>query len=76
MKMLGSFKNVIMLASMTSLIVLLIGCQTSKPTLTIISADREVKSMTAGVPYIPAVNGWFVPDSRMLDILNRLDAKK
>jgi hypothetical protein len=42
----------------------------------VIPSDKLVVHVQAGKPYTPTVNGWFVPDARMLDILNRLDAAK
>lgn len=50
---------------------LLTGCASR---VTVISSDREVVPLPANQPYTPAVKGWFVPDARMLDILNRLEA--
>jgi hypothetical protein len=47
-----------------------------RPTLAVIPSDKVVVRVQAGHPYTPAINGWFVPDARMLDILNRLDAAK
>ena len=32
--------------------------------------------MPESISYTPIVNGWFVPDARMNDILNQLDRNK
>lgn len=58
---------------MVSLIVLLIGCRTVPPQVVVIPASKEVIRLPAGKPFTPQFNGWFVPDERMLDILNQLD---
>jgi len=52
----------------------LTGCQSSR--VVVIPSDRDVRPLPAGVPFTPAVRGWFVPDARMLDILNRLERTK
>lgn len=41
-----------------------------------IASDQIVVRMTNGVPYRPSCNGWFVPDARMLQILNALPPDK
>jgi len=41
------------------------------PAVRIIPADRAVVPLPAGKPYTPAVKGWFVPDARMSEILER-----
>lgn len=42
------------------------------PRVLVIPADREVTRLTAAEPYTPTVNGWFVPDARMQEILHQL----
>ncbi len=37
----------------------------------VIPADREVRPMPAGQPFTPPVRGWFVPDARMQELLQR-----
>lgn len=53
---------------------ILTGCQTPAPV--VIPADKQVQRLSVGQPFTPAVPGWFVPDARMYEILNRLDAAK
>lgn len=48
-----------------------ISCASNKPVV-VIPADKYVVRLTAGTNYTPKINGWFVPDSRMLDIFNKL----
>jgi hypothetical protein len=48
-------------------------CKT--PRVVVIPSDREAVPMKAGQPYTPKVHGWFVPDARMIEILDALDAK-
>lgn len=50
----------------------LTGCATTKQVV-VIPSDEAVVAMTHGKPYTPAVDGWFVPNARMLKILNALD---
>lgn len=40
------------------------GCATYK----VVSQDRAVRRMEAAKPFIPPVDGWFVPDARWLEI--------
>jgi hypothetical protein len=39
----------------------------------VIPSDREALPVVHGQPFTPAVDGWFVPNARMLEILNALD---
>ena len=43
------------------------GCQSVR----VIPSDRAVVRMEAGKPYAPAIPGYFVPDARMLEILEK-----
>jgi hypothetical protein len=43
---------------------ILSGCVTYK----VISADRQVLRLQANKPFIPAIDGWFVPDARWQEI--------
>jgi hypothetical protein len=52
-----------------SLISVLTSCQT--PTK-VISADKVVIRMRASVAYTPSIDGWFVSDARMLQIMNSI----
>ena len=45
-------------------------CQTT-PTIRVIPADKLAIRLEPFVPYVPSVPGWFVPDARMLEILER-----
>jgi len=54
-----------MLISLTNV---LTSCQATK----IVSADRMVVQMPAGVAYTPGIDGWFVPDARMLQMMNSM----
>lgn len=47
----------------------LCGC-VSHP-IRVIPADRAAVRMPADKPYTPAINGYFVPDARMLELLER-----
>ena len=53
----------------------LTGCGLLRPKVMVLSADRVVAPMTAGQPYTPASDGYFVPKARMQDILDRLSQK-
>ena len=45
------------------------GCATK---VVIVPADREVIRLKASEAYTPGVNGWFVPDARMREMLLQL----
>lgn len=60
-----------LLLSTFALILTLTGCQTSKPV--IIPSDKAVIAMPHGKPFVPSVDGWFIPNARMYEILNSLD---
>jgi len=53
----------------------LTGCATTQRVV-VIPSDREVKSMKAGVPYVPPTDGWYVPNVRFLEIMNALDKSR
>lgn len=63
----------ILMTLMLSWTSVLTGCV--HPKVIVLPADRSVTRMPAGKPYTPEIPGYFVPDARMLDILNRLSAK-
>ena len=56
------------LLSIASLMTL---CACTRPALRVIPADRYVTRLDAGKPYTPSAPGWFVPDARMLELLER-----
>ena len=68
----ASFNSMIKRLLIVSWIILLTGCKT----YTVIPADKEVQPIAAGQSFVAPVSGWFVPDSRMLDILNKLEGCK
>ena len=74
-KMHGLLRLVMLTALTGSWMLTATGCRTT-PTLVIIPQDRLAIRMSAKVAYTPEVNGWFVPDARMNDILNQLDRSK
>lgn len=41
----------------------------------VIPADKTVTRLEAGRPFTPAMPGYFVPDARMKEILDRLSEK-
>ena len=47
------------------------GCHT----VTVIDGDKVVERMEKGKPFTPGINGYFVPDARMREILQQLEAK-
>lgn len=71
MKMRGLSKTATLTLSIVSLIALSTGCRT----VTVIPADRTISRMEAGHEFTPPVNGWFVPDARMLELMNALHDK-
>lgn len=42
----------------------------------IIPDNKEVHRVERDKSFLPKVNGWFVPDSRMLEILNKISQEK
>jgi len=48
---------------------LTISCSSTR----VIPSDKVVVRLEAGKLYLPPINGWFVSDARMLEILNKLD---
>jgi len=70
MKTLKSLKLATLAILTASSIILLTGCKTAP---VVISADKECIRLTDGQKgFVPPFNGWFVPDARMLEIVNRL----
>ena len=67
-----SYQLAMLMLSILSLTILLTGCQTQ---VKVIPADKEVTRIMANKPFTPAINGWFIPDARMLDIVNQLEKK-
>jgi hypothetical protein len=51
---------------------LLTGCQS----VVVIPKDREAMHLKANETFTAPGPGWFIPDARMLDILNQLEAGK
>jgi hypothetical protein len=47
------------------------GCRT----VVVIPADKAAVAMPAGKPYTPVTDGFFVPQSRMLEILTELEQR-
>ena len=47
------------------------GCHT----VTVIDGNKVVERLEKGKPYTPNLNGYFVPDARMREILQQLEAK-
>lgn len=39
----------------------------------VIPADREVKRMEKNKVYLFPINGWFVPDARMIEMMEHLE---
>jgi hypothetical protein len=65
--------NLMLILSISCLSVTLIACRTK---VVAIPSDKSVVAMPAGVAYTPAVKGWFVPDARMVEILNALEKER
>ena len=60
-----------MMLRLTLLLTLLAtGCATSRVTVREISSDRMVRSVRAGVPFTPPVDGKFVPQALFLEMLD------
>jgi hypothetical protein len=68
-----SSKTAMLTVLTASWILTVTGC---KPAVLVIESDKQCVRMPAGAFYAPKENGWFVPDARMLDILNQLDKAK
>ncbi|MEI8289817.1 MAG: hypothetical protein WCH99_10115 [Verrucomicrobiota bacterium] len=68
----GSFGTLTRLLLMASSMCLLTGCQS----VVVIPKDREAMHLKANETFTAPGPGWFVPDARMLDILNQLEAGK
>ena len=64
------------ISSIAILTATLTGCVTTHPEVVVIPSDREVKSVKQGVPFVAPCDGWFVPNARMLDIMNALDKSR
>ncbi len=56
---------------MLALSILSAGCHT----VTVIDGNKLVERLEKGKPYTPNLNGYFVPDARMREILQQLEAK-
>ena len=41
--------------------------------MVVIPADKVVKRMEQNKPYTYPINGWFVPDARMVEIMEYLE---
>jgi hypothetical protein len=41
--------------------------------MVVIPADKVVKRMELNKPYTYPINGWFVPDARMVEIMEYLE---
>lgn len=67
-------KTATLLLSTLALTLTLTGCQTTKTVL--VPSDRAVVALPQGKPFTPPVPGWFVPNARMYDMLNALDAAR
>ena len=64
------FCQAILTLSIALSILTLTGCQTKT---VIVPSDKAVVRVLANRPYTAKVNGYFVPDARMVEILNALD---
>ncbi len=56
---------------MLALSILSAGCHT----VTVIDGNKLVERLEKGKPYTPNLDGYFVPDARMREILQQLEAK-
>lgn len=52
-----------------------LGCACSTPRVVVIPSDRQVLPVSAGKAFLPPVNGWFVPQARMQEMLHALERK-
>ena len=43
--------------------------------MTVIDGNKAVQRLPRDKPFTPALDGWFVPDARMQEILHELEAK-
>ena len=71
-KMHASLSMATKMLLIASLTILLTSCRS----LTLMAKDKECIRMPESISYTPIVNGWFVPDAMMYDMLNALDRKK
>jgi hypothetical protein len=71
LKMQKPFSKVMLMLLTASLMLGSTACKT----VTVIPSDRNVVVMPAGKSYTPKVDGWFVPNARMSEILDALDEK-
>lgn len=60
---------------MLSMLAWSIGCGCSTPRVVVIPSDRQVVPVSAGRAFRPPVNGWFVPEARMQELLHALERK-
>jgi len=58
-----------------SMLALSLGCACSTPRVVVIPSDRQVLPVSAGKSFLPPVNGWFVPQARMQEMLHALERK-
>jgi len=58
-----------------SMIALSLGCGCLTRRVVVIPADRQVLPVSAGKAFLPPVNGWFVPQARMQEMLHALERK-
>lgn len=65
----GPLWQAVLLLALLCVVLSLLGCRATE--VRVIPADRAVVPMKAGKPYTPPVKGWFVPDARMAEILER-----
>lgn len=68
----ANWRTVMALLSMLSLSA---GCGCSTTRVVVISSDRQVVPLNAGKAFRPPVNGWFVPEARMQELLHALERK-
>jgi len=61
--------------ALLSMVALSLGCACSTPRVVVIPADRQVLPVSAGQVFHPPVNGWFVPQARMQEMLHALERK-
>lgn len=45
------------------------------PKANVLDPNRDAVRMPKGVPYAPPCDGYFVPDARMLELLDKLSQK-
>jgi hypothetical protein len=65
-------RTVMWTASILCSIALLIGCKTR---VVVLSESEAVSKVEAGKPFTPRLNGYYVPESRMREILIQLQER-